>query len=409
MQSEKVPLDALFSPPAQTNAQISPDKQHISFLAPSDGHLTVWLEPIGSHDAQPLFKSDSDIGDYKWAPDGKSVLFFQDREGDEVFHLFSASVDTGTIKDLTPFDHVTAQNLITDAQHPDEILVGMNKRSPGLFDMYRLNLSTGNATLDTENPGDVLSWRVDSKFQIRACSAIDLKDASTYVRVRDDAKSPWRDLFHAPFEKSLQTAQYQGGNSVIGFCDGDQHVLVVDALHSNTGRVEEWDVASGKLLKAVSSNDKADVDSDYGASDGTIHYFVLTDPKDGSVQAARYDSGIPAWQATDHRVDQDLAQFARFQPCNLTITSRASDDSAWVVHITSSVIPGRYYYFDRKKHRMDALFDEYPNLATYSFGAQVLVSYKARDGREIPAYLTLPPDTSGAVPLVLMPHGGPWV
>src|SRR2546423_1095665 len=148
LQTGRIPLDVLFSQPQQTAAQISPDGQHISFLAPSDGHITVWMEPIGSHDAKPLFKSPSDVNAYRWGPDGNSVLFFQDHDGDEVAHLFVADAQTGQIKDLTPFPEVTGQNLITDPKHPSEVLVGMNKRDKSVFDMYRVNLATGETKLD---------------------------------------------------------------------------------------------------------------------------------------------------------------------------------------------------------------------------------------------------------------------
>jgi len=407
-QYKPIPLEVLFSPPQRTAAQISPNRQQITFLAPDNGHMTVWAQPIGSRDAHPIFHTDSDIGNYKWSPDGNSVLFFQDKDGDEVFHLMAANASTGDVKDLTPFDGITAQGLITDTNHPAEVLVGMNKRDHGVFDMYRINLATGESTLDTENPGDVLSWNVDSKFQIRACSAINLKDASTYVRVRDDAKGAWRELFHAPFEKSLQTAQYQGGSSVVGFCDADQHLLVVDALHSDTGQLEEWDVPSGKYLRKVYGDSGADVAEDAN-TDGVVRYRVLTDSKTGDATAVATDPGIPVWHALDRSVAKELPRFDKFQPCDLAIVSRSADDQLWVVEVSSNVIPGRYFLLDRTTRKMEALFDEYPQFSEYNFGAELVTSYKARDGVRIPVYLTLPANSSGTPPLILLPHGGPWV
>jgi len=407
-QSDMVPLDVLFSHPDKTNAQISPDGQRISFLSESDGHVTVWVEPIGTHDASPVFKAAEDVENYTWSLDGKRVLFFQDHDGNEVSHLMSATVDSGEVKDLTPFDGVTAQGLIVDRQHADQALVGMNKRTRGVFDMYRINLSTGESTLDTENPGDVLSWTVDSKFVIRACSAIDAKDASTYVRVRENTSSPWKELFHAPFERSLQTAQYQGGSSVIGFSSQDQHLLVVDALHSDTGQLEEWDIASGKMLRKVFGDSAADIAEDQSAQDGVTHYSVLTDSKTGEPNAVATDPGVTLWHAIDRSYEKEFARLDKFQPCDVSISSRSADDNLWIIHISSAVIPGRYYLLDRKKRKMEALFDEYPQLLPYHLGAELVTSFKARDGMRIPVYLTLPPNAASKPPLIVMPHGGPW-
>lgn len=61
--------------------------------------------------------------------------------------------------------------------------------------MYRCKLSTGELTLDTENPGGVLGWGTeDESFEVREAIVMNPSDSSTTVRVRDDASSEWRDL-----------------------------------------------------------------------------------------------------------------------------------------------------------------------------------------------------------------------
>lgn len=66
-----------------------------------------------------------------------------------------------------------------------QVLVGVNKRNPQTFDMYRVNLETGDSTLDTENPGDVLGWLTDAKFQIRGAISMNPADGSTQFRTRE--------------------------------------------------------------------------------------------------------------------------------------------------------------------------------------------------------------------------------
>ena len=53
---------------------------------------------------------------------------------------------------------------------------------------------------EAENPGDVISWAVDDEGVVRACTAFGGDDAHTTIRVRDDVKSPWRDLLTIPFQ-----------------------------------------------------------------------------------------------------------------------------------------------------------------------------------------------------------------
>ena len=66
-----------------------------------------------------------------------------------------------------------------------QVLVGLNKRNPQIFDMYRVNLETGDLTLDTENPGDVLGWMTDAEFKIRGAISMNPMDGSTQFRTRE--------------------------------------------------------------------------------------------------------------------------------------------------------------------------------------------------------------------------------
>ena len=66
--------------------------------------------------------------------------------------------------------------------------------------MYHCNYKTGELTLDTENPGDVVGWgSEDFSFRIREAVVRNQEDSSTTVRVRDNDKSEWRDLITFPY------------------------------------------------------------------------------------------------------------------------------------------------------------------------------------------------------------------
>lgn len=81
------------------------------------------------------------------------------------------NVATNEVKDLTPFPGVKAQVVDLDYQFPDEILVGLNKENPEKFDVYRLNLQTGEMELEADNPGNIVSWTANAEFKILAATA----------------------------------------------------------------------------------------------------------------------------------------------------------------------------------------------------------------------------------------------
>jgi len=68
-----------------------------------------------------------------------------------------------------------------------------------------------------------------------------------------------------------------------------------------------------------------------------------------------------------------------------------------------------YYLWDRTRQRAESLFVDVPELTQHQFAPMQTVTIKARDGLEIPTYLTLPVGVPAKnLPLIVHPHGGPW-
>src|SRR5207247_1234046 len=93
---------------------------------------------------------------WAYAPD--TLLYLQDTDGDENWHIYSVNLKADKVTDLTPFKGVRAEIVALDRHFPDELLAGLNKDNPKLFDVYRIHLGTGEMELDTKNPGDVVGW-----------------------------------------------------------------------------------------------------------------------------------------------------------------------------------------------------------------------------------------------------------
>ncbi len=70
---------------------------------------------------------------------------------------------------------------------------------------------------------------------------------------------------------------------------------------------------------------------------------------------------------------------------------------------------GAYFVFTPADRGLRQIAYRYPELASATQGDRQAMTYPARDGVRIPAYLTLPPQAEGAAPppLVVLVHGGP--
>ncbi len=111
-----IPREVLFGDPQRAQARLSPDGKWLSFMAPVDneqglGIMNVWVAPVDDlEQAKPVTKDTSaPIGSHSWAYDSKHILYTQDKEGDENFHLYATNVETKETKDLTPIDGVRGE------------------------------------------------------------------------------------------------------------------------------------------------------------------------------------------------------------------------------------------------------------------------------------------------------------
>lgn len=86
----------------------------------------------------------------------------------------------------------------------------------------------------------------------------------------------------------------------------------------------------------------------------------------------------------------------------------SDDEQLLLLWAGSDVDPGCYYLFNRTTKQLRKLILSRPELADYTLAPVQSVMVKAGDGTEIPAYLTLPPGSTGkGLPAIVMPHGGP--
>jgi acetyl esterase/lipase len=139
---------------------------------------------------------------------------------------------------------------------------------------------------------------------------------------------------------------------------------------------------------------------------------------DGLIQIGRHQRVVGVSYATEHRheeiFDPELRRLsdnlAKALPGNLTIDVEDSseDESKLLLRATSDVDPGKFYLLDRTSHKLAPVLPVYASLDGVTLGEMKSITYPAADGTMIPAYLTVPPGSSGkGLPAIVMPHGGP--
>lgn len=381
--------EVLLGNPERTNPQLSPDASKLAWLAPDQRNvLQVWVRTLGKDD-DAIVTADRRRGirSYQWGQDSKSLLYLQDADGDENFHLFSVDLGSKNVRDLTPWQGVRAAPLAAEPRFPDALLVTLNVRDRKLMDVWRLNLKTGGAELDTENPGDVDDWQVDSNLVVRGARAT-TKEGGTELRVRDTAKAPWRPLITVGLEENVDLVDFAGDGRTVYLLtsiDGDTTRLVEKNLKTGSERVMAQSQASD-VMGVQENHDKH------------------------QVQAVAFDvAGRRDWTVVDYTVRGDFDALKKLSDGDLAVVSADRGDSVWVVGFTRDRGPAKYYLWERRARRGTLLFTAQPKLEGLSLAQLKPVSFAARDGLTLNGYLTLPWGVEPkALPLVLLVHGGPW-
>jgi dipeptidyl aminopeptidase/acylaminoacyl peptidase len=404
-----IPRAVLFGNPTRTAPALSPDGKLLAWLAPSDkGVSNVWVQTLGKDDAR-MVTADRRRGIYAftWAAGARHILFQQDGDGDENWHLFSTALDGGVVRDLTPFQGVRVQNVLTSRKRPGEVLVGLHRRDRRAFDMYRIDLETGAVKLDTKNPGDVLSWATDADFVIRAATAFD-SECRTIIRVRDGQEAAWRDLLTSPFADSPQYGQMAGGTLVVGFTADGKGLYAVSPLGADTTRLVLLDAKTGKESEELAADSRSDVEYLVGAG-LAVAPAVLTDPATGKPQAAALNRERVEWRAIDPAVADDLKALQKARPGDFFVAGRDAKDKRWLVQYDADDASAAHCWYDRDDKSVHLLFEDQPELKKYTLAKKTPVTIRTRDGLDLVCYLTLPPGVKAKdLPLVLFPHGGPW-
>jgi dipeptidyl aminopeptidase/acylaminoacyl peptidase len=383
-----IPRDVLFGNPEKAAPQISPDGKHLAYLAPDQKNvLQVWVRTVGKEDDRPVTRDEKrGIRQFYWAFDNQHLLYLQDVGGNENFHLYAVRLDDDKTRDLTPFEGVRAQGVDLDEDHPNEFLVGLNRRNKAVFDMHRIDLKTDKETLDTENPGNVLGWTTDADFIVRAATTMN-PDGSWDILVRDTAKEPWRKLIHINPDE-------EGAAAAFG---KDKTTLYVISNHgANTERLLRVDTASGKE-EVVAADPQYDVGG------------LFAQRRTHKPLAVAFTRDRTEWKVLDDSVREDFEVLAKLHRGDFSVVSRTVDDQTWLVAYNPDDGPVGYYVYDRKAKKAQFMLTNRPKLEKYKLAQMEPVEVKAKDGLTIHGYLTKPIGVEPKnLPAVLLVHGGPW-
>lgn len=389
-------VEDFFRNPRRGYFRLSDSATMLGFMEPTaiDGgepRMNIFVQQLQGNElaGEPkrlTSETERDVSGYFWKGDD-IVLFEKDFNGDENFHVLAVNVKTGATIDLTPFENTRAGVQDDLEDDPDHVLVSHNHRQPEVFDVYRVNIHTGESALVAENPGNIVGWDTDHAGRVRVGVASD--GLHTALLYRDDEAHDFQPIVTTDFRTSVSPLFFTFDNrSLYALSNRNRDCLALVVI--DPARPDEE-----QLVFEAAGVDLA------GAS-FSRRRKVLT--------VASYETDRPQHHFFD---EQSAARHAAIQALlpgyEVGLQSSSRDESTHIVAAYNDRTPGTRYLYDDATQSLTRLGDINPVLAEADMADVRPIQYKSRDGLTIHGYLTLPRGQKAHnLPCIVNPHGGPW-
>ncbi len=384
----EIPLEDFFRTPEVSNVQISPNGKYITYGKSWEHRINIFVKNLETNEIKQLtFSTKRDIYKYIWS-DNDTIIYSQDNEGNENFHLYAISRNGGEILDLTPFEDVKC-SIIDKLEDVDgKLLFQMNSRNKQVFDIYRLDTNSGKMEMIAENPGDVTHWLVDHDGNLRIAGFTD--GVNSGIRYRQTEKDNWQ---------TVATYNFKEQASPLFFTFDNKKLYVTSNIGRDKQAIFEYDLTTGKETECIFEHPNIDINLPPVISKkrkkilGCVFItnkfeYKIFDETFGKIQKFINDK-LPNYD--NHFVSHD------------------KDERKFIIYSQNDKTLGSYYLFDLDKQALTKLFDISPWLKESEMSSMKPISYTSSDGLTIHGYLTLPKGKKiEKLPLIVHPHGGPW-
>lgn len=388
-----------FSDPEISDAQVSPDGKFLAFFKLVSGTRNIWVKRTDEslEKARPLTAgAGSSPQKFNWTRDSKSILFTRDIGGDGKLNVYAVNImgqpaaagGTATARNLTEGSKGGAEVYALPEKSPDQVYIGLSDRDPAWPDLYSVQISTGQRVLMRKNDFRVVQWRFDRNGVLRLARRFLENGDIELARVDEAGYTP---LYTCSVFDTCWPTQ---------FLPDGKRIYVGSNRGSDLIRLVTLDLESGRE-DVIASDPEGRLDSEdtiYSQRTGARIASVF-----GGGDEARY-----VWE--DKEAEADFAWLRRKLPKRVLRFQATANDDMWLVTAQSDVEPGETYLFNRRTKVLTFQYRLFESLPRSALAHTTTIRYASSDGLRISAYLTLPRGVpSKSLPLLVMPHDGPWL
>src|SRR6195952_4646169 len=366
---KQIPISDFFKSPEKTFFGLSPDGKYVSFLKPYKGRQNLFIQSLadGKEQVATSFE-DYSVRNYSWTYNNRIVLI-QDVISIDEYKMYALDVPELKLRDIMALDKGRINILSNRTKgEPDVVTISMNKRDPANFDIYKLNVKTGELKPYLINPGNITEWFPDDDGKIRLGKSSDGVDETILYRANDNA--PFKTIIKNNFINRGQPIAFSGVKS---------NFYALSNVGRDKSALVEIDAETGKEQRVVFACGKADINRvDYSRDQ---HHLEFASCEEEKSKKNFLNDHIA------HIFDTMSRQLHNTQ---LDITSRDSAENKFIFFSYTDRNPGTYYLYERSSGKITSLGNINSKIKPEELCAMQPISFTSRDGLTINGYLTLP-------------------
>jgi dipeptidyl aminopeptidase/acylaminoacyl peptidase len=413
LQAGKISVETFVRRAEFSSMVMSPDGNKLAALAPLKGRNNLVVIDLVKRTRNVITSFETlDVAVISWVNNDR--IFFRAADGQDVTGRFTfrgqyaVNADGTELRDLTRIGESVSSirgegktvlfDIRSRVPQSNDIIISASMRTRDSDDLYQLDTKTGKLKLLTfDSPGRVSKWVMDRNRVPRIAVRSEKRESpgkptksTLWHRTAEGAK--WEQFFEHDNDSAAEQID------PLNF-DFDNSTLYVA---SNVGRdksaIYKFDLAAKKLGELVFEDALIDIEGG----------LIFSDTKKKLV-GIRYSPDVPRVKWFDEESDKLQRQIdATFPKTFNDITGSDAKDGLRLIFARSDVDPGEYHLYDDGKKSLESLVRTREWISPEIMSPRKFIQYKARDGRMIPAWLTIPKGSAGtALPLIVHIHGGP--
>ncbi len=410
-RAQLLSVEEFFKRPLYSQPSLSPDGRRLAVVVPANGrdHLAV-LDVDTRKSGRITNFGDADVVRHFWISGERLLLAVgeaHEASGEaRFFGWYAVNADGSGLRAIdAPETHATSASprapgqrtylrgfryLAPDPGGGDNILIEARYRDRDTVDVYRYQTRSGEMTLlSFDRPSNVTRWVVDRNGLPRVAHSYNR--GITTIWHREAEGQPWIKLDEGEDSKL--------GIRPLAFDYDSRTFYVASPANDDKAAIYRYDFERLRPGERLARHPDVDL---------SILLFSRARRK---LLGIAFDADKPGVVWLDEEMARLQATVDRALPNTFNVPRIADGNpKRALVAAYSDTSPPKYYLFDAERQTLEGIGSSRPWIRPEEMSQRNFVRYKARDGLEVPAYLTIPKGSSGKnLPLVVEIHGGPWV